>query len=240
MYIYKVTNKINNKIYIGLSTKKNNPRYFGSGKLINKAIKKYGLSNFEKEKLEECTTSIELANAEIKWIKFYNSCDPMIGYNISPGGDLNPDKQRKPIYKYDLEGNLICKFNTIEDAVNDINDRNLYRNSIVNSRPIKGYWFNKELKTKEEIQKQHNDYLTAKKIRFMIAAAKRWENKEYRDKMTTNIKNVRTLVTNYVKTEETKAKISNSLKNKKWYNNGVIESLQIACPPNWNKGRLKK
>jgi hypothetical protein len=240
MYIYKVTNKVNGKIYIGLSTKKNNPSYFGSGKLINKAIKKYGLSNFEKEILEECTNSNELAKAEIKWIEFHDSCNPSIGYNISPGGDLNPNKQRKPIHKYDLDGKLICKFDTIEDAVNDINDRNLYRNSVINTRPVKGYWFSKELKTEDEIQKMHVDYLTAKRLRFMIAAAKRWENKEYRDKMTTNIKTVRTLVTNYTKTEETKAKISNSLKNKRWYNNGVSESLQIECPPNWNKGRLKK
>lgn len=48
MIIYKTTNKINGKIYVGLDTK-NNPKYLGSGKIIKFAIKKYGKENFEKK-----------------------------------------------------------------------------------------------------------------------------------------------------------------------------------------------
>lgn len=40
MIIYKTTNLINNKIYIG-QDKNNNPKYLGSGDLLKKAIKKY-------------------------------------------------------------------------------------------------------------------------------------------------------------------------------------------------------
>ena len=40
-YIYLTTNLINNKRYIGMTTK-NDSNYFGSGKLIKWAIKKYG------------------------------------------------------------------------------------------------------------------------------------------------------------------------------------------------------
>ena len=240
MYIYKVTNKINNKIYVGLSTKSIDDKYYGSGKLINKALKKYGIENFTKEVIEECINVDDLVKAEIKWISFYNSCDRNSGYNISPGGDKNPDKQRKPIYKYDIDGTLLNVFDSIEHGVNEINDRNLYRNSVINSRPVKGFWYSKESKTSEEIQRKHNDYLTAKRLRSVIAATKRWENTEYRDKMTENIKTVRTLVTNHTKSEETKKKISDSLKNKKWYNNGTIEKQFHQCPPQWNTGRLKK
>ena len=86
MQIYKITNIINNKIYIGKDTS-NNPSYFGSGILINKSIKKYGIENFAKEILEECDNNEILCEKEKYWIKQYNSTNLQIGYNITEGGD---------------------------------------------------------------------------------------------------------------------------------------------------------
>lgn len=48
MVIYKITNTINGKIYIGKQSNRNK-KYMGSGKWIKRAIKKYGRSNFIKE-----------------------------------------------------------------------------------------------------------------------------------------------------------------------------------------------
>lgn len=97
-FIYKLTNSINKKIYIGkteLSLKKHLRRY---NRLINaknknrgkrsidKALLEYGLNNFVFEIVELCTT--ENANErEIHFISFYKSNDINIGYNLTIGGD---------------------------------------------------------------------------------------------------------------------------------------------------------
>lgn len=85
MIIYKTTNLINGKFYIGQDNK-NNEKYFGSGLLITKAIKKYGINNFKKEILEFCSSKKELNEREIFWIEKLNSMNKEIGYNISKGG----------------------------------------------------------------------------------------------------------------------------------------------------------
>ena len=85
MIIYKIINLINNKIYIGQDIK-NNPKYYGSGKLIKLAIKKYGKENFIKETLEICNDEKQMDEREIFWIKKLNAIDRKIGYNICEGG----------------------------------------------------------------------------------------------------------------------------------------------------------
>ena len=85
MIIYKTTNLINGKIYIGKDCL-NNINYLGSGLNLVKAFKKYGKENFKKEILQECYSKEELNEAEKIWIKNLNSRNPNIGYNISLGG----------------------------------------------------------------------------------------------------------------------------------------------------------
>ena len=85
MIIYKTTNLLNGKIYIGQDTN-NDPKYMGSGKIIRDAIKKYGRDKFSKEILEECETIEHLNEREIYWISLFNSTDNKIGYNILSGG----------------------------------------------------------------------------------------------------------------------------------------------------------
>ena len=83
MVIYKTTNLVNGKYYIGQDSK-NDPNYLGSGKLLKYAIEKYSIENFQKEILETCNTKEQLNEREIFWIKELNSIET--GYNISEGG----------------------------------------------------------------------------------------------------------------------------------------------------------
>jgi hypothetical protein len=81
--IYKITNTINGKFYIGAhKTKNKDDGYMGSGVLITRAIEKYGVENFTKEILFECTSIDEMYNKERECV----IVDPTRSYNLIPGG----------------------------------------------------------------------------------------------------------------------------------------------------------
>lgn len=100
MVIYKVTNLINNKVYIGQTTRTFNERYSGkgvgaerilysersNGHLIN-SMCKYGVENFKVEIVEQCNTEEELNEREIYYINLYDSTNYKKGYNFCQGGN---------------------------------------------------------------------------------------------------------------------------------------------------------
>jgi group I intron endonuclease len=88
--IYKITNILNNKSYIGRRKCVKNKlsslhRYWGSGSYIQNAIKKYGLENFTKEYLDFAMSDEELDILEIKYIEKFNTYKD--GYNQTIGGE---------------------------------------------------------------------------------------------------------------------------------------------------------
>lgn len=118
MEVYKITNNINSKIYIGKDTK-SNTKYFGSGSLLKKAIAKYGIENFTKEIIDMAETSEELSSKEKYWISFYNSTDKKIGYNISTGGDGGDTISNNPnrdIINEKVSKSSLVKGKTYEEA----------------------------------------------------------------------------------------------------------------------------
>lgn len=94
MDIYKITNLINNKIYIG-KAKDYQRRYRDHIGLASKgvesylynAIRKYGEANFKIDQIDSAETDEELNNKEKYWIKQYDSTNPEKGYNMTDGGD---------------------------------------------------------------------------------------------------------------------------------------------------------
>jgi len=83
MIIYKTTNLVNGKFYVGKDAK-NSKHYYGSGTILNHAIKKYGKKNFKKEILEYCKNLEELDIREKYWISELNAVS--LGYNLTDGG----------------------------------------------------------------------------------------------------------------------------------------------------------
>ena len=93
MIIYKSTNKITGKIYIGQTTHTLDKRIKGhineSKKDKNRpfllSINKYGVDNFTFETIDSANNLDELNDKEIYWVNFYNSVSPN-GYNVTGGG----------------------------------------------------------------------------------------------------------------------------------------------------------
>ena len=93
-YIYKITNQLNNKVYIGKTVGtiekrwnehcKDYTRRKHENRPLYSAMLKYGIENFLIEEIEEC--SVEILNEREKyWIEYFGSFK--YGYNATIGGD---------------------------------------------------------------------------------------------------------------------------------------------------------
>ena len=88
--IYKFTNRINGKVYIG-QTIKEYQRYqahkhcYGDS-LLHRAINKYGFENFDYDVIERLDEEL-LDEREIFWISYYKSNNNKFGYNLTDGGE---------------------------------------------------------------------------------------------------------------------------------------------------------
>lgn len=85
--VYRTTNLVNNKFYVGIHKQKNIEfdGYYGSGLLLIRAIEKYGIENFKRETLYECKSWQECRMIE-KEIVNKDLCNDVMCYNISIGG----------------------------------------------------------------------------------------------------------------------------------------------------------
>ena len=140
MLIYKITNLINNKCYIGQTIKTAEERWkehqahaFGShpndqNKTLYQAIRKYGIENFNFEVIQDNIDTFEkLDKAEIYWIDYYNSF--VKGYNETFGGQqyhkILPNKEIiEDYYKTRSARKTALNFGIDHSTVDDILNQN--------------------------------------------------------------------------------------------------------------------
>lgn len=119
-YIYKITNLVNSKIYIGQTARTvelrwnehlrrrfepNNKQY---NLYLYKSIRKYGKDNFIIESIESCDNNV-LDDRETFWIDYYNSAHPDFGYNLTLGGGGNRTIDYEEIYRRYDTGELLAE-----------------------------------------------------------------------------------------------------------------------------------
>ncbi len=129
--IYKIVNLINNKIYIGQTILDGIQfdNYLGSGTSISKAVKKYGKQNFIKEVLLECDCVEDANEAEIFYIKEFDSINN--GYNIMPGGNMVDFPIEIQFYKSSKAGKIAMSLLTNQQRIDKArNAANNYWNKL--------------------------------------------------------------------------------------------------------------
>lgn len=154
--VYKITNLINNKIYIGVTSKDINKRFnehitdSRKEKIRNKRplqmdIYNFGRDNFKIELIESLNTSKDEAmKIESFWINHYNSFNDPCGYNNTPGGygrqKITNEKEKEIISYYLIKHNIketALNFNIHEDTVKSILNKHNIKSLFIYNNKIK-------------------------------------------------------------------------------------------------------
>ena len=156
-FIYKIINKINNKIYIGQTCRDLQTRWREhksratceySSYLYN-AMTKYGAENFIIEPIEEVQTDL-LDEKEIYWIAFYDSNNSKVGYNLTMGG------QGKKNYRADKIRELWDCGNSVGEIVKILQcDKSTVREALLSHET---YSVHESLSRRKALRKGVNKY----------------------------------------------------------------------------------
>lgn len=183
MIIYKITNKINGKIYIGQTTQSLTKRWGdhcskGSMcKALSRAIYKYGKHNFKKEIICSALNKKYLNELESYFIKYYNSYGKN-GYNLSFGyeGDGAETLKKSVIGHNPKTGKTI-----VLDRINQcyklgFDSRTIHKCLNGEHTQHKGYfWFYYNKFTQKNLDKAITTYLNKK-----ILQSKKGSSSQYR------------------------------------------------------------
>lgn len=179
--VYKITNKINGKIYIGKhKTDDLDDGYFGSGKVLKRAIKKYGIENFIKEYIQIFDNEEDMNLLESKLVSptfVANSSTYNLklggtgGFDYINGNDLNIYENHSETAKLNIKMarvKLIHEFESnteFQTKMSEINSNKMKKYLQTNSPPFLG--------------KKHSEY-TKKTIGYKNSQSQRGaKNSQY-------------------------------------------------------------
>lgn len=156
--IYKITNKINNKCYIGQSTnlksrisshKSMLKNHNEDNDLLNKATKKYGYENFKIEIIKYCKEE-ELDLYEQYYINYYKSHKRENGYNIELGGSTHKhlSKEQKEKIRKSKKGKCTGEKNSFYGKKHSIETKKKISEKNKNNKYCLGRFMSKETRKK--------------------------------------------------------------------------------------------
>lgn len=222
--VYKTTNIITNKIYVGKDMR-DDPNYIGSGFLLKKSIAKYGKDNFVKEVLQRCSDVDVLNEAEKFWIRELNSICPN-GYNIAfggTGGDVFTNHPNKERYRQNLS--VACS-----GALNG-----MYGRHHTEQTKIKISEHHKSCQTIIETLHKNTRMLTGKKNAKLSESKKRYyESDEHRLKTSNSVKQYYSTLSDEQKSDFRQSKIQSfeNFKKSDRYNDYVknmSDKINLLC-----------
>lgn len=189
MVIYAITNTITNKIYIGSAVNferrrkahlyelKNNKHHSVS---LQHSWNKHSPEDFVFSIIEEINDRLVLLEREQFWLDHFKSYNKKYGYNISNNSN-QPKSFSIPVYQFTMNGNLIKKWNSCQEAGDylGIDGSGLNKCAKGKYRFYYGYiWdYNKKL-SNERIQKANNGIkrTNESKIKMSISAKNRTDH----------------------------------------------------------------
>ena len=216
--IYKITNLVNGKMYIGQHKTDNlEDNYWGSGFCIRNAIKKHGIENFVFEVLIDLNNEEEMNLLEALVVneEFIKRTDV---YNLKTGGSRG---------KYSFESRMKNSMSHKGQKAWNKGKTNVY-----------------SAETKKKISKSRIGKCCGdENPRAMLG---KHHSQEAREKIGRASRGRPSGFKGKHHSDEAKAKLAKkSIGNKansgmKWWNNGSENAMSFECPPGFVKGRLKK
>jgi len=207
--IYKVENKINQKVYIGQSKtvkrRLNSHKIKTHNKHLQRSIDLYGIEHFTFEVLvtfPKGTDRSILNIAEVFWVKVYNATDPDYGYNIRQAGNgthaaesikkmsSSRLKEKNPMYGKKQSAETIAKrVAKIKGRKHSDEAKLKMKTAIKNRAPVTD-------ETRKKMSQAHKGKKVSDETKKIIAEASRNRSPETRKKMSDSAKNRKKKVRN--------------------------------------------